>query len=188
VSCALPPYQVQEGDKSSAAGSGAGGAGGKDAVTSSASSGGKEGEGGAGGHGDADGGVCNGDFAPCPALDIESKPCACQGNVCFVAQCDFSGGVEAHGFVCKADPTNPDQLVWTAEAENLQCCPKTEKPCRLDAGEICVVTESPAGAHCATNTCDVGQNLDCQGCAGLLCVETSPSCNVMSGIVFCGAP
>src|SRR5262249_27067066 len=89
ASCALPRYQVDDRGTTSAAGSGGQGTGGSAAVTTAAGSGGQGGQGGgaggaggAGGHGGADGGACNGDFAPCPSANAESQPCACEGDVC----------------------------------------------------------------------------------------------------------
>jgi hypothetical protein len=196
ASCALPSYQVEGRGDSSAAGSGSGGRGasGSDAAStgvSSASSGGSGsagGQGGAGGQDVADAGVCNTEFGRCPDLSEAGKPCPCKGNICFVDNCDLMGGGETHGLICKPDPQNADQLIWTADPTKFACCPQNKRPCKPDLGEVCVVTEKPAGAVCATNPCDMGQSLDCAVCANKLCVEPSLACEVKINTVFCSVP
>lgn len=196
ASCALPSYQIERRDETSSAGSGGGGRGasGSDAASSS-SQGGLGGADGldAGsdadsGKGDTDAAVCNGDFGQCDNPSAEGQPCSCKGNICLLDKCDLTGGGNAHGLICKPDPKNLDQLLWTALPDQLQCCPENKRPCRPDLEEICVQTQKPVGVACVKNTCDTGQNLDCQGCAAALCVDMSTVCEVKSGIVICSPP
>lgn len=116
---------------------------------------------------------------------MEGTACDCVGEACFLGTCGQAD--KPLLFVCGASQNNPGGQVWTLKPVPFQCCPGKEKPCRIDQGEICVVTTSPAETTCALTDCPPGTP-GCDPCMGDLCSGQSSTCEVHDGIVVCTAP
>jgi hypothetical protein len=174
ASCALPAYHT-EGPDGSNGGAGSGG----EAGGSTTNAGGA-----GGGTGCGDGTT----WAACPDNGRPGEPCDCMNDSpCFINVCDPVDPALGSATSLFCDPVTH---VWKAASEQLQCCPGSALPCRLDHAELCVVTTDTSNVSislCAYNSCMKIPDQTCPTtCAGSLCPSPDAStCSTQLGVVYC---